>query len=384
MRRILCGLLFSALFTVFVYASSALKLQSYPIPSLPFRAIVTDFDGNGWPDIAVVSKFSDATVFMNLSQGKPVQPLTLRGHTQPVSLTTGDFNGDGRPDVVLMTESLIGPLYINDGRGGFSRANLKLKAPPMSFFIEAADFNNDGLDDLVATGKGGTGPVVYINKGNLTFSEIPVPLRKDLIPKSNQKSNMSAEPPFASHKLTVYDIDGDGKKDVLVPDEQRGCFWLLHNMGQMVFKPEELYCEKGRIAKDVAVIKYRGGTVIVLLFDKSPGESEFIFLRPNPDRGYSATERYTMPSIEQIRLDDMDRDGVPEIVALINRGGKLFLSIYKIASINSGPVFKSPGVVKSSFSITTGDIDRDGLNDIIIPDYGDNALKIIFSPLKSK
>lgn len=109
---------------------------------------VADFDLDGKDDVAVANS---NTIFILISQGDGTfvakSVLTPIGIVQ--SLTTGDFNGDGIPD--LATGLFFGPqdlvLFINDGHANFSRSSFASGAATVA--ITSADFNGDGKADLV-------------------------------------------------------------------------------------------------------------------------------------------------------------------------------------------------------------------------------------------
>ena len=62
----------------------------------------------------------------------------------------GDFNGDGRPDMLVRRSASQWDLILSKANGGWfdPRAAATLDIPPDSYF-EARDLNHDGLDDLI-------------------------------------------------------------------------------------------------------------------------------------------------------------------------------------------------------------------------------------------
>ena len=131
--------------------------------------------------------------------------------TDPLSLAVGDFDSDGDQDVAVTNgvPSTI-TLYRGAGDGSFACQPPCLSATdayPQS--IAAADFNNDGVADLVA----GTGP------GRAT--------RVIILDGKTQAQLFSVDPFEASFTGGVYvaagDLNGDGLADlVITPDEGGG------------------------------------------------------------------------------------------------------------------------------------------------------------------
>jgi len=72
----------------------------------PQWLVAADFDGNGSPDIAMA--FYDplptgetVAIYLNLGDGTFAAPLFFNGGVGPSCIATGDFNGDGRPDLAI-------------------------------------------------------------------------------------------------------------------------------------------------------------------------------------------------------------------------------------------------------------------------------------------
>ncbi|MBY0460267.1 MAG: FG-GAP-like repeat-containing protein, partial [Gemmataceae bacterium] len=87
-----------------------------------------------------------------------------------------DYNGDGRPDVLLLSAVVEGGkvrdlLLRNDGNGAFTdvTAAAGLATPRPSLGAAAGDFDNDGRPDLVITGDGEQH--LFRNTGDGTFED---------------------------------------------------------------------------------------------------------------------------------------------------------------------------------------------------------------------
>ena len=96
---------------------------------------------------------------------RPVRiPVTYATGTGPISVVTGDFNGDGKLDLAIALE--FGPgvaVLLGNGDGTFQ--------PPVNTAayvggpLSAADFNGDGKLDLVSEGSGDVDFVVMLGCG---------------------------------------------------------------------------------------------------------------------------------------------------------------------------------------------------------------------------
>ena len=80
-------------------------------------------------------------------------------------LIDGDFNGDGRDDIVLERSSDQYDVYLSDVDAGFFR-----KEPPLSFAapVEAetdiADLNSDGISDLLVRERRASRITVFLSQ----------------------------------------------------------------------------------------------------------------------------------------------------------------------------------------------------------------------------
>jgi hypothetical protein len=210
--------------------------------SLP-RTVMTafgDFNNDGKIDLAVCM-YGDLTGrfswFENKGHDHYMEHVLLR-KAGTVHAVVHDFDKDSYPDIaVLVTqnyEEFI--IFANDGKGNF-KAHLIFKCPPVygHNYFELADFNKDGLMDLLVTNgdnaeyneitmKRYHGIRIYLNRGNLRFEQA------------------FFYPLNGAVKAMARDFDNDGDLDIAAfswfPDyvtAPRESFVYLENHGDLKF-----------------------------------------------------------------------------------------------------------------------------------------------------
>ena len=129
--------------------------------SCHWPAIAGDFNGDGKTDVAVFEHtvLGLGLIAVGLGNGKgtfqaPVSfPMTEVGATAPA---LGDFNGDGKMDVVAWTDSLTSiaqnwflSIFLSNGDGTF-QPTVHVPTPPSPDpgIVAVGDFNGDGKADL--------------------------------------------------------------------------------------------------------------------------------------------------------------------------------------------------------------------------------------------
>ena len=178
----------------------------------------TDFDGDRDIDVFAVREDGAPALFANERDGtfREVGSETgLAAIRSGVALAAGDFNKDGRRDFVVLHAAVPASIAISRGRRGFvvrpgPEGTAGLTA------VQAADYDNDGLLDLLAAGPRGLH--VFRNRG-ADFLDVTA----DAIgPGGHIAQGFEA--------LSIADIDRDGDLDVAAV-ARGGAVHLLRNDG---------------------------------------------------------------------------------------------------------------------------------------------------------
>ncbi|HEY4088290.1 MAG TPA: VCBS repeat-containing protein, partial [Bryobacteraceae bacterium] len=156
------------------------------------RCIVTaDFNGDGKADVAVNSMFSTDHNGVALGNGdgtfRPILPFAHP--VNATSMSMGDFNGDGRPDLLFGGTSSS----IEFGKGDGAFGDAIVIATCTGTATAGADFNRDGKSDLLC------GMTPLLSNGDGTFRAMAT------------VGNQATESP-----VLVTDLNGDGIPDIVI------------------------------------------------------------------------------------------------------------------------------------------------------------------------
>ncbi|HEU5021723.1 MAG TPA: FG-GAP-like repeat-containing protein, partial [Bryobacteraceae bacterium] len=140
--------------------------------SSPFSVALGDYDGDGVPDLAIADSAGYATVLINHSGGEltPAPNSPFATGSGSTTIATADFNGDGKLDLAVGNAASYGvTILLNDGTGDFTSppgGSIGTTSFPES--ISAGDYNGDGDPDLAIVTINGV--VTAFGAGDGTFT----------------------------------------------------------------------------------------------------------------------------------------------------------------------------------------------------------------------
>ena len=179
------------------------SFQPYTSYSAGFftRGLVSgDLNGDGRPDLVVVNE-DDGTISVFLGNGDGTFQPAVNSPTVlvPVSLTLGDFNGDGRLDAAIGTADGMA-IQLGNGDGTF-QSPIAFGSGVETFYMVTGDFNRDGRLDIAATGNDFDFISVFLGNGDGTF-----------------QTNVNYPTLSRSSLIFTGDFNGDGALDLAYTD----------------------------------------------------------------------------------------------------------------------------------------------------------------------
>ncbi|MDO8444570.1 MAG: toxin TcdB middle/N-terminal domain-containing protein [Deltaproteobacteria bacterium] len=204
-----------------------------------------DFNGDGKTDILLQGKTTTASTLLLIADGNggfnTVQFITdadgMSGQAWAADqrqLAAGDFNGDGKTDILLQGKTTTAStlLLIADGNGGFNTVQFITNSYGMTGDkwsadqrqLAAGDFNGDGKTDILLQGTAiGNATLFLIANGSGEFYTV-----KNITTSYGMSSQSWSK---SERYLAVGDFNGDGKFDILLQGatSARSTLWLLAN-----------------------------------------------------------------------------------------------------------------------------------------------------------
>ena len=188
--------------------------------SSPKGVVAGDFNRDGRIDLVTIGP---PEIHLGLGDGTfaPATPLPSPPGNNVRSVAVADLDGDDDLDLALTDQAGIW-VYPGAGDGSFSPATLHPKPPSIELVdIAIDDFNSDGRQDLIASTL--TGPIlILLGIGDGTFAPAGIiPRRRSL----------------ESFEITAGDFNADGRRDIAVASFA-GWLTVLRGNGDGTFAPE--------------------------------------------------------------------------------------------------------------------------------------------------
>ncbi|HUJ43135.1 MAG TPA: FG-GAP-like repeat-containing protein [Opitutaceae bacterium] len=207
--------------------------QEFEGGSIGTGVAIGDYDGDGRPDIFVVSKTESCRLFRNLGDFR-FEDVTEKAVVGDKGAAAGiwkhgvtfvDVNNDGRLDIYVCRYNAPNLLYVNQGDGTFKEMAhaYGLDVKDASVMASFCDYDRDGWLDVYITTNlldntkqpNGRRGYLFHNNGDGTFTNV------------TDRAGIAGE--GCSHSATWWDYDNDGWPDLYVANDYGTPDKLYHN-----------------------------------------------------------------------------------------------------------------------------------------------------------
>ena len=341
----------------------------------PQSVAVADLNGDGRPDIVAANNSSaNVSVLLNTTPPGAASPSfsakTDFGVASGLTaVALGDLNGDGRPDIVVASQSTAAvSVLLNTTPPGAAAPSFSATTDlggEDSLGVALADLNGDGRPDIVAT----------------HFATNSVSVLLNTTPPGAAAPTFSTSTAFAVGSLpqsvALADLNGDGRPDMVVASQNANAVSVLLNTTPPGATSPSFSANTsfgvGQSPFGVALADLNGdGRLDVVTANRDSGDASVRLNTTPPGPGtpsFAATVGFPAGANSVgVALADLNGDGKPDVVVanVLSSFVSTFLNITATGALT--PSFSARtevSLASGSTSVALPDVNGDGKPDIV-------------------
>ena len=295
----------------------------------------------------------------------PTSPPTLTTGTNPDSVDVGDVNDDGRVDIVVANYNSDNvSVFLGNGDGTY-QTPLLFSVSPNPSSVVVADFNNDCKLDIATSSFSSNNICVLLNTG---------------IDGANTVSFKAQTLPLLGtgiKALAKLDFNGDKTIDLISVNSTSNNISLLFGKGDGTFQIDQTFAV-GRNPVALAIGDLNGDNCpdVVVANQDSNNFSVLLCTKIIPGCVFERQAIYDLGSSpSSIAVGDINNDGVLDVVATNKGNNNVSLLLG-----NGDGTFKCQttlSVGTAPCSVALGDLNGDGNLEIVAGNGGSNNISIL-------
>ena len=347
--------------------------QTPPTGSNPVSEVTEDFNGDGIPDLAVIwsdsiygGPYSVTILFGKgdgtFTAGPTVQPAGVQLYP---SMIGGDFNGDGKADLAVLSYNGNSISYVTvlpgNGDGTFETpitsqvyAQSSTGGDVIIGTLASADFNGDGKLDLAVVGDyvSSGGATILIGNGDGSFKA------------RNPNVDLTAD--FAL--IATGDFNGDGIPDFVAPNyfEFGGSPTIFLGKGDGTFTYSKVSFTLDYFPTSVLVADFNGDGILDLAFSDLNGVEIALGNGDGTFTETAASPIRVQDELYSLKLGDFNNDGKVDIAGIDNYADRMVLLLGAgdgtfTVTATTPPISQ---IWLGPFAMVAGDFNEDGAPDL--------------------
>ncbi len=324
----------------------------------PMSVTTGDFNGDGKLDLAVVtsSRSNNVSILLGNGNGTFQTAVNYSAGLYPVSVIACDFNGDGKLDLAVANSSSSDvSILLGNGDGTFQEAlNYSVGTSPVSMI--AGDFNGDGRLDLAIASNSDIS--ILLGNGDGTFQTV---------------ASYSVLNPYS---VTAGDFNRDGKLDLAVANIGSNDVLILLGNGDGTFQTAVSY-SAGTHPYSITTGNFNGDGKLDLAVANNSSNDVSILLG-NGDGTFHTAVNYSVGTYPiSVIAGDFDGDGKLDLV--VANYGSNDISILLGNGDGTFHTAVNYSVGTYPISVIAGDFDGDGKFDLAVANNGTNDVSILLN-----
>lgn len=337
------------------------------IGGVPRSVTSADFNADGNLDLAVgnlapVGGTGSVSVMLGRGDGTFNPKTDFAIGASLLSLTGGDFNGDGKVDLAgSHLETFSVSVLLGNGDGTFGPP-IDTSAGTQPSSVVAGDFNQDGRLDLAAANSAFGTVSIFLGNGNGAFGS---------------KSDFPAGAfPLA---LSIADFNQDGKLDVAVANTISNTVSVLLGNGDGTLGSFQSFAADAGLHDAITSDDFnQDGNLDLVLTNRN---SNTVSIFPgNGDGTFGARSDFFAGLFPfAVTTGDFDRDGKLDISVALNHGGTDTLSV--LPGNGDGTFETKIDFLAGAFPhwLSKGDFNADGKLDLAVANAGSKMISILLN-----
>ncbi|UCD17513.1 MAG: PKD domain-containing protein [Candidatus Zixiibacteriota bacterium] len=321
---------------------------TYSTGDSPFSAAAADFNGDGFPDLAVPGCYSHSiSIRFNDGFGTFSDTVNYPAGEYPFSICAGDIDADNDIDLVITSYIDTGWVYTleNLGDGTFDTA-VGYAVGQYPYSVTLVDVDGVSGPDIVVANEISEDISILFNNGEGTYG--------------NAINYATIANPYT---VIGADLDGDANIDLIVRCVQNiAVFW---NFGDGTFAEGENIAVHGNPGGSIVAANLNDDSYIDLAATSGILDSRLYVLLNNGDSTFSLPADYQVGTYPMGAISaDVDLDGDIDLVTT-SLNSPYFATLINIGDGSFQPAVNQ-NIIHGTYGIVSDDFDFDGDADLVV------------------